>query len=345
MTNNKFPWYDDRTEVLPGENNAFSDMFMHIPEWDDPEELPWADAASYDTPKKIYDYLGQHVWKQDAAKKAAAIIAYNAFERGVKSNAMFVGPTGCGKTHTWRCLKSIFPGRIEIVDGSNLSLDGWKGNKKWGSLFQSPVFLSGKASEHTILVIDEADKMLSPKYNGNGENVSHSVQAEGLTMMEGTRVEVVQNNVTYQVDTSKISFVFCGAFSNKAADMAEKEAGSRIGFGAAPNEVPAYSQPMEEADLIEYGVMPEFMGRIHRLVNLETMTAEDFFQMTDSPCGPLRHIRRQYRASVCLTPQTRRELAEKAFHSGLGVRGMERMIRTMLDDAIFEDCNQRRFEF
>lgn len=327
-----YPWYDDRVKVLQEEEPARQDW-----PWDTLDE-----EGDYDTPKKIYGYLDQYVWKQEEAKKAASVIAYNCFERRIKTNAMFVGPTGCGKTFTWRCVKRIFPDRIEIVDGSNLTQDGWKGEKKWSSLFRSPIFRSG---ERSILVIDEADKMLYPKFTSGGENVSHSIQAEGLTMMEGARVEVKDGSVAYEIDTSKISFVFCGAFSSKAQDMAREERGSSIGFGAAPKEVRAYSKPMREEDLIAFGVMPEFMGRIQRVVSLEAMTIDDYYRMMEGSNSLLGRIRRQYRADIHLTQKTRHELAERALRSGLGIRGMENRIRAMMDEALFEDCDRRRFEF
>lgn len=326
-----YPWYDDRVKTLPGEESPFLD-------W--PDDGP-DEEEDYSTPRKIYEYLDASVWKQEAAKKAASVIAWNCFTRRIRSNAMFVGPTGCGKTYIWRCLKHIFPDRIEIADGSNLSQDGWRGSKKWATLLSSPVFRSGR---HTILVIDEADKMLSPKFSQGGENVSHSIQAEGLTMIEGSDVDIKEGSATYKINTAKISFVLCGAFSAKAADMAEKETGSRIGFGAAPAETKAYDRPLTEADLIEFGVMPEFMGRFQRIVNLEPMTADDYYRMTDNAGSTLQRIRRQYRADIRLTQKTRRELAEAALKNGLGIRGMENRIRAMLDEALFEDCSRRRFE-
>ena len=118
-----YPWYDDRVEAVRKE---------HVNPWAEEDE-----PEQYDTPRAIYGYLDRLVWKQDAAKKAAAVIVYNAFQRGVKSNALFIGPSGCGKTHIWRCLQKIFPGRIVIEDVSNLTNDGWKGDKKWANLFQS----------------------------------------------------------------------------------------------------------------------------------------------------------------------------------------------------------------
>ena len=174
--NQSLPWYDDRVEVireeeLPATGGQYDDITRR---------------TKYNTPKRIYGYLNRHVWKQEEAKKAASIIAWNCFERGIRSNAMFIGPTGCGKSHIWRCLKKIFPDRIEIVDGSNLTLDGWRGEKKWKTLLSSPIFRSGS---YTVLVIDEADKMLMPKFTASGENMSHSIQSEGLTIMEGIPVD------------------------------------------------------------------------------------------------------------------------------------------------------------
>ncbi len=330
--NQSLPWYDDRVEVireeeLPATGGQYDDITRR---------------TKYNTPKRIYGYLNRHVWKQEEAKKAASIIAWNCFERGIRSNAMFIGPTGCGKSHIWRCLKKIFPDRIEIVDGSNLTLDGWRGEKKWKTLLSSPIFRSGS---YTVLVIDEADKMLMPKFTASGENMSHSIQSEGLTIMEGIPVEIKEGSIACRIDTKRISFVFCGAFSAKAADVAEKESGSRIGFGAAAKEVKAYDRHFTEEDMIAFGVMPEFMGRIQRIVSLEAMTVDDYFRMTDSSCGPLPNIRKQYGANIRLTAEMRRELAEAALASGLGIRGMENRIRAMMDEALFEDCSRRCFVF
>ena len=164
-------------------------------------------------------------------------------------------------------------------------------------------------------------------------------------MLEGTHVDMKINSATYSIDTSKISFVLCGAFSNKAHDVAEKSSGSRIGFGAAPKPVQPYARPLDEQDLIDFGVMPEFMGRIQSVVSLQPHTIEDFYCMTDSSLGFLSRIGEQYKADIRLTPATRRELAELAVRSGLGVRGIESQIRRLVDAAIFDNCEQRSFEF
>ena len=319
------PWYDDRVTAIRKNHNS-----------------PVAEAAGAPTqytPKEIYNDLDRKVWKQEEAKKAASVIMYQCLH-SIKSNAIFIGPSGCGKTHIWHCLKEFFPDRIEIVDSSSLTLDGWKGSTKWKDLLRSPIFRSG---DHSILVLDEVDKMLAPKFS-YGENVSYSIQSEGLTMLEGTHVEVKDDSVIYEIDTAKISFVLCGAFSNKAHDVAEKN-GGRIGFGAVREAVQPYAKPLGEADLIEFGVMPEFLGRIQRIVNLQPMTVDDYYRMTDNSLDLLAHIREQYQADIRLTPQKRWELAELASRTGLGVRGMENQIRQLIDNALFDDCERHHFAF
>ena len=113
------------------------------------------------------------------------------------------------------------------------------------------------------------------------KNVSHGIQSEGLKLLEGTYIDVKDGPVIHEINTAKISFVLCGAFSGKAHDVAEKNAGGRIGFGASPKTaVQPYAKPLGAQDLIDFGVMPEFMGRIQRIVSLEPMTAEDYYRMT-----------------------------------------------------------------
>lgn len=113
-----YPWYDDRVEAVRKE---------YVDPWAEAEES--AEEPTWYTPREIYNYLDGKVWKQDEAKRAVSVTMYQCLH-GIKSNAMFIGPSGCGKTHIWRCLQKLYPNRIEIADSSNLTQDGWRGNKK-----------------------------------------------------------------------------------------------------------------------------------------------------------------------------------------------------------------------
>lgn len=335
-----YPWYDDRIKQIHSSND--SPPWIPLP---DDTPTPWDDdppQPMYDTPQKIYGYLNSRVWKQDEAKRAAAITMYQCLN-GIKSNALFIGPTGCGKTYIWRCLQEIFPGKISIVDGSDLTQDGWQGSKKWKDLLRFPAALSGNPA---LVVLDEADKMLSPRYS-HDENVAQAIQSEGLTIIEGTTVDIKDGPVTRTINTSRISFILCGAFSNKAHDIAAQANRRHVGFGQERNTGTAqpYDRPLDEQDLIDYGVMPEFLGRIQRIVSLEPMTTEDYYQMIDSSGSVVQRIGQQYGADIRLTPGKRRELAELAYATGLGVRGMEGRIRRLVDDALFTDCTRKCFEF
>ncbi len=333
------PWYDDRVTTLWDPNYPFGPAAWSErpdgpgPGQDDPAEI-WP-------PKKIYEYLDEKVWKQDTAKRAAAMLVYNALGRGVKENAFFVGPTGCGKTFVWRCLRELYPQRIAIVDASHLTNDGWKGSTKWTDLLRDPILHTGQPA---ILVMDEADKFLIPQHNANGDNISQSVAGEGLKILEGTQVEIKGKDLSVVVDTSHISFVCCGAFSAKADQLAQSRR-QRIGFGGSPVQAAAYDRPLTEKDLLDCGVMPEFLGRFQRVVNLEPMTADDFFHMVDSPAGPVHRLQERYGVEIRLTEQRRRELADLAAETGLGVRGMENQLRKLLDDALFNDHTQETLEF
>ncbi len=333
------PWYDDRVTTLWDPNYPFGPAA-----WSERPDGPGPgreDKAEFWPPKKIYEYLDEKVWKQDAAKRAAAMLVYNALGRGIKENAFFVGPTASGKTHIWRCLQELYPQHIAIVDASRLTNDGWKGSLKWTDLLRDPILHTGQPA---ILIMDEADKFLIPRHNSEGDNISQSVAGEGLKILEGTHVEVKGKDLSVVVDTSHISFICCGAFSAKADQLAQSRR-QRIGFGGNPVPPAAYDQPITEKDLLDCGVMPEFLGRFQRVVNLEPMTADDFFRMLDSPAGPVRRLQERYGVELHLTERKRRELADLAAETGLGVRGMENQLRKLLDDALFDDHTQETLEF
>lgn len=296
------------------------------------------------TPKEIFQYLDSRIYKQDAAKKAAALFAWKTL-KGIKENAFFIGPSGCGKTEIFRALSEweYFVDRISIVDASNLTLSGWKGDKKVESLFDDPVISSGK---QVILVLDEIDKALTPKVSSAGDDYAKHLQGELLKPLEGSFLTFERNNSSFQVDTSHVNFALLGAFSTKASEIAESNRGSTIGFNAAPESVQAYSEPFTQQDLLDFGVMPEFLGRVQRLVNLEPMSQDDYISMlSERDFSLVERFKSLYGINLHLTPQTRLKIAQNASESNLGIRGMQNIIQNMIDDYLFNDCTQTEIEF
>lgn len=327
MKSEELSWYDDRRTNL---GRA-------------PDCSPYSAKGKrvYMTPQDIFNYLDNRIHKQEEAKKAAAMLIWKAF-RGIKENLLLVGPSGCGKSEIFRQLMALFPSMIEIVDSSQITNEGWKGDTKWKTIMSSPLY---RSAGHKICVLDEFDKLAQPRYS-NSENVSQSIMAEALKMLEGTYINCESDNVKYQVDTSHISFVLLGAFSNKAQEIAEKDKGSSIGFGATGEAAKPYDKALSVEDIIQFGVMPELMGRIQNIVNLSPMQQSDYIELLNMDAfGPLERLSRDYGVNLSISDETRRKIAQSAYENGLGVRGMENQIRNMIDESLFENHEQLTLSF
>ncbi|MBE5885996.1 MAG: AAA family ATPase [Lachnospiraceae bacterium] len=315
-------WYDDRNKFIRHERE------------------PTKEAGDYKTPQQIYNYLNTRIWKQEEAKRAASMMMWKCLN-GIKENVMFCGPSGSGKSEIFRQLKLIFPRHLTVYDTSNLTADGWKGDKKVNSLLVDSV---GK-THNSIIVLDEFDKLLTPRFS-HSENVSASIQSELLTSIEGATQQVtLAKDVTHEVHTQRISFAMCGAFSNLSEDVATKNKGASIGFGASLEAVKPYAKPLTAEDIIEFGALPELMGRIQRIVNLEPMTADDYTQMLcKSSHSPIQRLEDIYGIKLCLSEEKKLELAQNAYDSGLGVREITNQLTRMVDDVLFEDCETNYIE-
>ena len=333
-----YPWYDPRNQpyVNPWADDSDPPADELICDLDPEDVAP-------ETPREIYDALCRQIIKQNEAKRCAAMVVYNAL-RGHAEHTLYIGPSGCGKTAIWRALQGLYPGLIEIADGSRLTPEGYKGDAKISDLLKSNAILNGEG--HHILVIDEADKALARRDTANHESIGQMLAGEMLKLMDGVTYPVVSNKATYYVDTSHISIALCGAFSSVANDLAEERNWKRIGFGDFERDAAKpYDREITTEDLIEYGVLPELLGRISRVVNLEPMTADDYYALLGAECSPAARLGKQYGVKIKLSPKTRKALAETAASSGLGVRAVESALRRKLDEAMFEDCSRASFMF
>ena len=215
-------------------------------------------------PQEIKDYLDKYIYSQEEAKEAASMLLWEQLQ-GIKSNMVFIGPTGCGKTEIFRQLKKAYPD-IYIVDASSITQDGWKGNFKIDDIFRR--IGSIESAERSIIVMDEADKYFEPQINSGGENVSYSKQSELLKLIEGEELHI-DGSV---IDTSKISWVFLGSFELMLEG--KRHVSNDVGFGGnvEKNQV-SYIDHFTSEDLVKYaGVRREIAGRRGPGSNVQSRT-------------------------------------------------------------------------
>ena len=295
-----------------------------------------AEEVNLGDPTSIYSYLLKNVYKQDEYCKDAAMLLFNHI-RGITSRAFVCGPSGSGKTYVMECLKKLWP-RIVIVNAAKLSKEGWSGGNKVTD------FLQRVDAEHQdyIIVFDEFDKCAKPQHSSGGDNVSSSVQSEFLKLVEGETVRIKQDRTEQVFDTSKMSFVFCGSFAEKAQDIAEKESESCFGFTASSSKhAEAFDRKLNLDDLIDFGVIPELASRSTMISNVRPLTKADYeYLISDHPGSPIRQLSEKYGIDLKVSKKKCREIAEEAFRSGLGVRNAASQIRRMIDECVFASFEQ-----
>ncbi|MBR6159143.1 MAG: AAA family ATPase [Lachnospiraceae bacterium] len=281
-------------------------------------------------PRKIYDYLMGNVYKQDKYCKVASMILYNHI-RGITSRNIICGPAGCGKTHVWQCLKKIWP-RIIFVDASTLTKTGWKGNN---TITDCLTKLDFRHPEY-IIVFDEFDKCVVPQHTTGGENVSATLQGEFLKMVEGSEMTIKVDQTDRTIDTSKITFVFCGSFAVKAEQKSEDNSSTGFGFGNERHEEKAFEKELTMQDVIDFGVIPELASRTTRIVNVRPLDIDDYkYLITKHPASPLKKLEQVYRRKFNLSKKKIDEIAQNAFDSGLGIRNVSAQLMEIMDERIF----------
>lgn len=306
------------------------------------EKTPFDEGEVEWTPQMIYEYLDEHVYRQEKAKKAAAIMLYNHL-KGRRRNMILAGPTGCGKTEIWRSLQKRFP-FIKIVNGPQIACDGWKGSYHMKDIFMEE---PAEKARKMLVVIDEADKLFEPSIGAAGVDYARKIQNEFLKIMDGDKVEFVSEGNDAKkttVDCSHVSFVFCGSFETLLQNRDDKPA--TIGFFQnADSDEEEDSITIE--DLVEYGnVRREIAGRIQQIVALNALTVDDFEHILNSrkQMSPIRQLEKLYMVNLSVDEKTKRILAEKAAGKNLGCRYMRSQLQSMLDEKMFDDPDCRNFK-
>ena len=297
----------------------------------DPTSAPDSRYAGW-TPHDIYNYLSQHIYGQDAAKRAVSMLVYHHL-RGNSRNIVMAGPTGCGKTEIWRALSKQLD-CIRIINGPQLSGDGWKGSLKISDIFTGE---PEQTAGHLIIVIDEADKLCKPAFASGGNDTSMIIQNELLKLMDGDTLTFADDRNRDKktvVDCSGISVVLCGSFERML--RAKSESSGSIGFGQSTRKDIQATECTEE-DLVRYAnIRREIAGRISRIVTLNPLDKYDFEAILDSPASPIQKIEKSHHVSLSVNAKARQKLAFEAEKSKMGCRYIRSKVENMLDEQMFD---------
>ena len=222
-------------------------------------------------PSRIEAELNEYIIDQPNLTKAVSDFLYYQALRykfpDLPSRPLLIcGPSGSGKTEVWRVAKKLYSEifRITFINAANLTSDGWSGTNKLAN------YLTCSAS-HSILVFDEFDKCASPRYSIGGVNTSADMQSEFLKVIEDNEY-IVKGKSDVEYIIKNLGVVFIGAFESIREEKTQT-VGQAIGFGSQPPEQPKY-HGINRTDLVEFGVLPELLGRIAVVVNTRPISEE-----------------------------------------------------------------------
>lgn len=295
------------------------------------------------TPLQIERELNEQIIGQPALTRAVADFLYYHALRQLHPELpqrplMVSGPSGNGKTEVWRAVKRLYGDafHIKIIDGSNMSCEGWAGNYKINT-FVDTLFAQGG-----ILVVDEFDKLVKPKHNSKGDNVSLDMQAEFLKLIEG-EYRVANDKKQTGVTSQKMGFVLVGAFESLREEKQHRKAESpRIGFctETTPSAQPT-SEAFSDADFIRYGIMPEIVGRIATKCSVIELNERAYLQILQNPNSRVSKIEKVLKGygtkmTDVLSNEELCKLISASKSNRTGVRWVSAQVEGRLLDAIRE---------
>ncbi|HXI55895.1 MAG TPA: ATP-dependent Clp protease ATP-binding subunit ClpX [Polyangia bacterium] len=318
------------------------------------------------TPRQIFEYLDRYVVGQDRAKRTIAIAAYNHLKRCEqkttgqkrlikKSNVLLVGPTGSGKTHIARTLATCLDVPFTVADATEYTEAGYYGKDvevMVGELLHRADHDVDKA-QRGIVFIDEVDKIARRTQSARTGAGSRDIGGEGvqqglLKLLEGREIFVPMNVTQHWnkhdfvvMDTQDVLFIAAGTFS----DLRLTDEPKTVGFGSSAESTRGKSRRVTEKELLDYGLLAEFLGRLPVRVELDPLSEEDLFLVMTAPPDS---VIREYTALLKMdgvdlrfSEGALRGIANFCIRRKTGARSLRTFLEEICHDIMFEAPERR----